>query len=177
MFNIDCKLLLDAMNYYESLGYKPIKAPMLVDRDSLEITLPADVHPKRHMSKYYVGSAEQSFYQLLKEGLNPEGSYMLITPCERDDIESDSHLNIFLKVELISVVKFTEEILTDVSNFYKNQNFNPETVYTPTGFDININGIEVGSFGDRLLDGRWIVYGTGLALPRIDFALEQGFGL
>ena len=29
---IDTKLLIDAMSYYESIGYKPIASPMLVDK-------------------------------------------------------------------------------------------------------------------------------------------------
>lgn len=175
MYSIDSLLLTEALVHYASIGYVPIKAPAVVDKDIVDLTLPSDRKSKPHLDKHYVGSAEQSFYQLLKEGLNPVGSYLLITPCQRYDEPSPFHLQIFLKVELISVEKYREEILEDVLLFYGDQRINTEVVDTLTGYDINVNGIEVGSFGDRLLNGRWITHGTGLALPRISYAIEQGF--
>ena len=70
MYNIDVGLLNTAMNYYMMRGYKPLSAPMLVDKDIVEVTLPEGKKAKQHLDKFYVGSAEQSFYQLLKEGFN-----------------------------------------------------------------------------------------------------------
>lgn len=172
-YNIDCKLLLDAMNYYQELGYKPLTAPMLVDKDVVEITLPAEVKAKEHLGLYYVGSAEQSFFQLIKNGFKPKESYMMITPCERSEKESEQHLNIFLKLELISMTKTYKDIVKDVLGFYKQQGFKPTVLNTNVGQDININGIEVGSYGNRKYLMNDITYGTGLALPRISYALSM----
>lgn len=172
-YDIDCKLLLDAMNYYQELGYIPLTAPMLVDKDIVEVTLPKHIKAKEHLGLYYVGSAEQSFFQLLKNGLNPQGSYMMITPCERSEKESESNLNIFLKVELISVEKDVHEIIKDVMDFYESKGFNSEYLKTLIGYDIEINLIEVGSYGYRSYKNTIITYGTGLALPRISYALKK----
>lgn len=175
IFDIDTKLLLDAMKYYESIGYHPIEAPMLVDDDIIKLTLPPDRLSEKHMGLNYVGSAEQSFYQLLKDkGYLYPGSYMLVTPCRRDEVPSISHLRIFLKIELISLEKTREEVLKDVQLFYETRLKIPtETVPTIDGYDININSIEVGSFGNRFINNGWITYGTGLALPRISYALNN----
>ena len=54
---------------------------------------------------------------------------------------------------------------------YVNSNF--EIVKTEEGLDIELNGIEIGSYGYRSYkDFHWI-YGTALAEPR--FSLAAGF--
>lgn len=164
---IDTKLLIDAMAYYESIGYKPVASPMLVDKDVVELTLPKGNMAREHLGKYYVGSAEQSFYQIIKDGFNPVGSYMLITPCERDEIIDETHFGLFLKVELVSTVKSCAEICNDVDYFYSKKGFSSEVFPIGNSFDIEIGGIEVGSFGERIYKGNKIAFGTGLALPRI----------
>lgn len=173
MYNIDSKLLMDAMQYYEGLGYRPISAPMLVDADIVEMTLPRGRFARSHLGKSYVGSAEQSFYQLIKDGLTPDGSYMMVTPCERDEDEDETHLGIFMKVELVSTNKSSYEILKDVSDFLSDSNIPNGWVETETGFDLEVGGIEVGSYGSRRFKGHLIKFGTGLALPRISATIEN----
>lgn len=173
MYDIDCGLLMRAMSYYESVGYKPVTAPMLVDEDIVNITLPKSKQARKHLDKYYVGSAEQSFYQLMKDGLEPDGEYMMITPCERDEVEDENHLGIFLKVELISTRKTRYEILSLVSDFLSSEGIKGVGVETDEGFDLEVNGIEVGSYGNRIYKGINIKFGTGLALPRISQAINN----
>lgn len=176
-YSMDLPFLIKALDYYESLGYNPLAVPFLVDEDVVNLTLPEGKDSKKHLNLHYVGSAEQSFYQLIKdkENITP-GSYMMLTPCVRDEIVSESSLEIFLKLELISIHKSREEILEDALDFYQEvlpQTTDICTVSTPEGFDININGVEVGSFGSRFIDNSWYSYGTGLALPRISYALNK----
>lgn len=170
---IDTKLLIDAMAHYESIGYNPLSSPMLVDKDVVELTLPKGNIAREHLGKYYVGSAEQSFYQLIKDGLNPDGSYMLITPCERDEISDEIHFGIFLKVELVSIIKSCADICNDVGYFYSSKGISSEVVPIGDSFDLEIGGIEVGSFGERVYKGNKISFGTGLALPRITQATKR----
>jgi hypothetical protein len=46
----------------------------------------------------------------------------------------------------------------------------PELVPIADTYDIEINGIEVGSYGIRSVDDVQYIYGTGLALPRYSTA-------
>jgi hypothetical protein len=46
-------------------------------------------------------------------------------------------------------------------------------VTTEDGLDVEIGGIEVGSYGTRLHEGFSWNYGTGLAEPRFSSALEE----
>lgn len=178
MYDIDTALLLNAMQYYKDEGFNPTSSPLLVTDQAVNFTLPKNAKAKKHLDLNYVGSAEQSFYQLLIDDPKLSGDFMLISPCQRYDTPSETHLNIFLKLELISTIKTREELLQTALDFYSenldlNLNIKPDIVETSEGFDININGVEVGSFGSRFILNRWISYGTGLALPRISYALSR----
>lgn len=153
---------------YLKRGYEPLSAPMLVDKDIVEVTLPEGKKAKQHLDKFYVGSAEQSFYQLLKEGFQPEGSYMMLTPCQRDEIPSERNLEVFLKLELISMDRTAFNIDKDAYDLYTILGSKVKTVVTE-GFsclDLEVGGVEVGSYGSRIFNGMVNNYGTGLALPR-----------
>ena len=68
-YPIDIKLLHEALNYFSSLGYEYLSAPLLVDLDVVSHTLPNGNKAKQHIDDlYYVGSAEQSILQLIKDG-------------------------------------------------------------------------------------------------------------
>ena len=168
MYNIDIGLLNSAYLFYLMRGYKPLSAPMIVDKDISDLTLPEGREAKEHLGQVYVGSAEQSFYQLLKDGLKPEGSYMMLTPCHRDEVNDKLHLDIFLKIELVSVDATYVNIAKDVFDFYTALGEKPETRFegSALGLDIEIDNVEVGSFGYRIYDNYMVNYGTGLALPR-----------
>ena len=165
MFNIDLPLLYRALNYYKSIGYEMLSVPYLVDEDIVNITLPKGRLAKEHNGLFYVGSAEQSAYQLFKSGdLNSE-KFMMITPCQRyEEILDDSHLEIFLKIELMSTGGDYDKIIVDVLSFYDNDKC--VVINTEKGKDIEINRVEVGSFGSREFLGNKFSFGTGLALPR-----------
>lgn len=176
MYNIDIGLINTAYLYYLLRGYQPLTAPMLVDKDIVELTLPTDRKAHKHLDKYYVGSAEQSFYQLIKGGFKPDGSYMMLTPCQRSEINDELHLDIFLKVELVSTNKHYTVIAKDVHDFYTALGQSAEVIVPkndPSNIDLEINDIEVGSFGFREYNGYIINYGTGLALPRYSQAIKM----
>ena len=168
MYNIDIGLLNSAYLFYLMRGYKPLSAPMIVDKDISDLTLPEGREAKEHLGQVYVGSAEQSFYQLLKDGLKPEGSYMMLTPCHRDEVNDETHLDIFLKIELVSLSATSINILKDTRDFYVFLGEKVDIIKTEDfgSYDLEIGGIEVGSFGHRFYDDYLVSYGTGLALPR-----------
>lgn len=176
MYNIDIGLINTAYLYYMLRGYKPLSAPMIVDKDIVELTLPEGREAKEHLGQYYVGSAEQSFYQLIKDGFEPEGSYVMLTPCHRDEVNDESHLDIFLKLELVSTEKTFINVAKDAYDFYTALGESVELVKGDTwgSADLEIGGIEVGSFGHRIYDNYLVSYGTGLALPRFSQARKSG---
>lgn len=176
---IDWILLGKAFSHYENIGYKYIETPWSVGELALKATLPPNVygyglwHPKKELS-YLVGSAEQGFIQMMLDGKIKSGDKLCsITPCFREDKEDDIHFQYFMKLELIVVGEenHTNVVLNDAARF-----FNLVTsdvimeVLTKDGVDLELNGLEIGSYGHRQSNGLSWTYGTGLALPRFSQA-------
>lgn len=177
IYNIDANLLFEVMGFYKSLDYKLCSCPLVVDKDVSDFTKPQDRGALHHIGgKYFVGSAEQGFLQMIKDNDNLNKNMLFITPCHRDeDVKDESHLEIFIKVELISLVKNPIEDVIKMYNIILNTN--PEIVKTKDGCDLEINNIEVGSYGKNSYLGVEYYYGTGLALPRLEYALNKDFDL
>ena len=181
MSNISSNLIIEALQYYQDLGYKIIDVPQVVDFDVSQHTKPEGVPEKFHRGmKVYVASAEQSFLQLHKEGKLSNGKYVAMTPCYRNETcLDDTHYNMFLKVELINIGSINSaECVYDAKRFFD--------IYTPsvvieTHESINSFDIitaycktELGSYGVRsTLDGINYVYGTGIAEPRFSVVLDK----
>lgn len=178
--NINTLFVYQALEYYQALGYKLISVPMCVEQDAVKETLPCDKIAKEYLDGlYYVGSAEQSFLQMISDGLLEDGKYCAITPCERSDEIDDSHFNIFLKIELICIDQtnsgrydYTLPML-DASDIYKDflgSGDVKEVITSSSSCDLYIGDLEVGSYGNRTYKGINYVYGTGLAEPRFSYA-------
>ena len=122
-----------------------------------------------------VGSAEQGFvYLLMNEGLIGEKLYS-ITPCFRADNYDVTHQAWFMKLELFHLSDKPEDLhsMVECANTFFSQFGNTEIIQVQTQmYDININNIEVGSYGFRHINDKTFIYGTGIALPRIDMALH-----
>lgn len=174
---IDSDLILEAMIYYKSLGYSPASVPMLVDHETTLINLPENRNPLSIDTYDYIGSAEQSFYQLISENKLADGKYMALTPCHRDEPTiDDEHFSIFLKLELFSVrSEYDETILNSLrSNCFKFfKRYSDNICYDESNGDILINGIEVGSYGENYISDKHICYGTGIAEPRFSYAIKS----
>lgn len=183
--NIDYRLLSIAVGYYEIRGYKYIEVPWIISQESCDVTSP----PWTELFKTFAGclpaSGEQSFIEMRKD-LKP-GKYQCITPCFRDEEKPDElHLQYFMKNELIRVLEPGQNVEAEIDaiaedacgffwsaiNVFGKNGSETRVVETKIGRDIEINGIEVGSYGYREYDGfRWI-YGTGCAEPRLSQALR-----
>lgn len=165
-----------ALASYKALGYTYIDVPWIVDNDSIDSTKPSD---RKSISiaenAHLVGSAEQSFYHMIKNELLQHGKYVAATPCFRDEnVIDELHKNYFFKVELINytpdvpsstdVFTITEHALFVFNKLKRKVRFERE--HTHEGFDINVNGVEIGSYGVRQINGHNWVYGTGIAEPR-----------
>jgi len=172
MFDIDSSLIIDAMNFYKSIGYTPFKVPLIVDHESSWQTKPNDRKDLHHISGVYVASAEQSFIDLIIKGKIQKGRYCAITPCYRDEpVLDETHLNIFLKIELVSI-GIRHDVIDDAFSFMSKFS-ECEIINTDIGQDIEVNKIEVGSYGKRVINGVDLYYGTGLAEPRFSYAVNK----
>lgn len=178
MYNIDIELIYQAITFFKRLGYRSLSAPMLVDGAALYATMPKNRKAKPHLNLFYVGSAEQSFLYLLDQGNTYSGKYMMITPCQRDeDVQDERHLEIFLKIELVAIDDTIshQDILNDAKGFFESI-YKGQIDIVPIAeeqSDLEINGVEVGSYGIRNYNNNRVVYGTGLALPRFTQAISR----
>lgn len=182
---IDYARLARAVRFYDSqCGYRYIEVPWMVSQYATRVTLPQDVYSTQALGRGHlsdlVGSAEQSFIQLMLDGTLPLGRYVALTPCWREEtVYNELYRPYFMKVELIHVGGQGEgdiaRVMEDAYTFFVRElpTMAEELAYVPQGgtaIDINLNGIEIGSYGDRQHEGlRW-VYGTGVAEPRFSVA-------
>ncbi len=188
---IDYKLLAKAIEAYEREGYKYVDTPWIVGAAAVEATLP----PNRHgfdlttpdfVAGKLVGSAEQGFLQMMLDGTLKPGRYQSAGPCFRDEPVLDAHHQYaFFKLELIEYLGPRDLPITDGSARYMahqadlvmwklfDKEHEVKCVATESGYDLEIRGVEVGSYGAREAGGHRWVYGTGLALPRATLAVGR----
>ena len=117
--------------------------------------------------------------------------YQCVTPCFRDEANPDDlHLQYFIKNELIGVPHPShkkEEVPKELLNCVIRNALDFFRIYEDTdrlelvevpmpnsvvNYDINIRGVEVGSYGYRHIDDFAWVYGTGVAEPRLSQVLR-----
>ncbi len=181
--------------YYQSNGYKYIDAPWLVDSAISDLTKPIDNDNFTIKGLALVGSAEQSFMQLIKNYELENGKYVTLTPCFRDDKLDDLHQRYFMKTELI-IVDSLEILLEEFDNVvalclkFFNQ-YTPSELLDLTNeknivinniltncYDIidSKNNIELGSYGIRsmFVDNKQVywIYATGCAEPRLSHVIN-----
>lgn len=189
--------LIEAVHYYEKVGFKWLDVPWAVSKAAILITRPPHITEEPHhynaggIDFFPVASAEQSFLQMQMDASNAgtpkTGSYVTMTPCFRNEAVLDElHQPYFMKVELISWDRTTSEDLSKLIAgarllFEKTlwidcvKNTDPDPIGIEA-YDLVTphTGIELGSYGIREHPkvGRWL-YGTGLAEPRYSLALER----
>jgi seryl-tRNA synthetase len=107
---IDYEVIHQASAYWKRKGYQYIDTPYWVSREAIDSTLPSFMGDDVNRFKvegtehHLVGSAEQSFYQMMLDGELEKGKYCSITPCFRDEPVLDRyHHQHFMKLELIEV--------------------------------------------------------------------------
>jgi|SRR6185436_1102696 len=173
-----------AVQYYVDNEFNYIEAPWIVQQSATEVTLPLFrrafkvSHPVPNLNLgFLVGSAEQSFIQMMMDGDLSKGKYCAAGPCFRDEqIANEWQLHYFFKVELIEVSPNSKNVfeVMDCARHFMEQigNCNIRVEKTEEGFDLICKDIELGSYGFRTYDNFSWTYGTGLALPRFSQMLE-----
>ncbi len=168
---IDYPALAQAIQLYKNHGWHLIEVPWMVSRDSCFATVSDPERVMQVGDQYLVGSAEQGFLDL---DLSP-GSYMAVSPCFRDEPETDISFKTFLKLELHRTDDVSDRALMYMIgcaiSVMSDLGANTGLIETEEGWDLMQNCIELGSYGRRTHGGRTWLYGTGLALPRFHLAI------
>jgi hypothetical protein len=174
-----------ALEFYRAKGYTYLEVPWIVSHAATAVTIP-EGHEAMRLPKYgdLVGSAEQSFIELLLHGACPSGKFMAATPCFRDDNPDKFHQNTFFKVELFDgrqnsfdelwPISTLGHMAKDALDFFHSLLYAKDAYLRATsdGFDIELHGIELGSYGIRKHNDWVWVYGTGYADPRFTTVTE-----
>lgn len=181
---INYKFLDKSIQFYETKGFKRIEAPWTVTKAVSEITKPSEGKDYEIVGKdkVLVASGEQSFLYLILKGFLPPGKYQTITPCFRDEPFDIIHTKYFMKNELIVTENVNVENLNDVIktafDFFASfiskcclDIVEKKEKDNSISFDIELNGIEIGSYGIRHCEFVSWIYGTGLAEPRFSTIL------
>jgi hypothetical protein len=169
----DFGILADAQAYYARSGFVEKPVPWVIDEDILRETLPPDVALYRTLGGVLVASAEQSFIQLLDRGWDEPGSYQATTPCFRDEQHDALHSPYFMKTELFDnatpTLERLDEVLELALHFFRQ--FTPARIEVQEDGTYDIvglrSGLELGSYGIRTRRSFTWLYGTGVALPRL----------
>jgi hypothetical protein len=176
---INWTILGDAIRAYTGMGYTYVEVPWAVPNKIVDMTVP---HPdfavrlSEKMDGTLVGSAEQSFMFLQKKDLLAPGRYVACSPCFRNEpVVNDLRQPTFMKVELYcnDVKPGTLDLMIDHAWSFFTANITRHDqlriVDTHEGFDIELNSVEIGSYGVRKIDGMHWAYGTGVAEPRFSY--------
>lgn len=183
-YPIDWQLLNNALYYFQNNGYKYIEVPWIVHESVVRLTLPKDHEPLEIKNRgSLIGSAEQGFLSLVIENKLPLGKYVSCSPCFRNEPILDKYHQIqFMKVELYDdenvnkdtiwdMIENVESFLIEYVHNIRRQDIVKKFV-SFNEIDIELNGIEIGSYGVRSINGHNWIYGTGLALPRFSVVNE-----
>ncbi len=182
---INYKHIADSIEYYSALGFQRVETPWTVTDKIAGITTPDNKSSLRLIhndNKVLVSSGEQSFLYQYSKGFLPKGRFQTVTPCFRSDSFDESHQKYFIKNELI----VTDEVSLHSLHVMVAQAFSFFFGYSRNVFlektselsyDINLEfddqKIELGSYGIRKCGFMEWVYGTGVAEPRLSYALEK----
>ncbi len=171
---IDYNRINNSIQFYESKGFKRIESPWTVTKAISAITKPDGKGDWEIVGKdkVLVASGEQSFLYLYLKGFLPNGKYQTVTPCYRDEVFDQTHTKYFIKNELIITDDVSKSSLIDVLNickdFYEEELGRTVNILeTEQGYDLEYNGIEIGSYGIRSCEYLDWIYATGLAEPRM----------
>lgn len=176
---IDYKLLSESIEYYEKKNYTRIETPWMVSQYINDLTKPTWIpsFTVGHNGKCLVGSGEQSFLFLYLKNFLPKGQFQTVTPCFRYEAFDALHSNTFMKNELIKTdivnAYRLEEVVNEAHGFFKKYIPACEIVTTTEGFDIEIDGKELGSYGIRSCEFLDWIYATGCAEPRTSTLIKQ----
>ncbi len=163
-----------SIKYFEVEGISRIESPWTVTKAVSAITKPPGKVDWEIVGKdkVLVASGEQSFLYLYMKGFLPKGRFQTITPCFREEVFDVTHTKYFIKNEIIITDTVNDDTLMWLirkckSFFEKELKKDVLIVKTEDGYDLEVDGIEIGSYGMRKCDYLEWIYGTACAEPRM----------
>ena len=176
----DWTLLAKAVDWYSKSRFRRIELPWHARKETVAVTCPYPerAYPLKGIGTL-VGSAEQAFMEAQFDGRLPKGRWVSLTPCFRSEpVFDDLHLPYFMKVELYSNEDAQEGmdlVFAKTARFFMllHGARKVDLLRTPEGWDLEIGGVEVGSYSTREHAGHRWTCGTGLAEPRFSTALAM----
>ncbi len=186
---IDYKLLYKAVKYFGKNGFTQIEVPWRVSKEAINCTFDSNLSFKSD-DKFLIGSAEQGLIELILNNQLNSSMIMSVSPCFRNEKEDYYHQQEFMKLELMYLsnseitndyVNFkifrqivlgflTKELRINASDIVIKETDDNISLYSE---DILINGIEYSSYGIRTINGKYYIYGIGIALPRASKILAE----
>lgn len=177
---IDWGRLARALDFYQQHGFERLELNWHASHQVCMWTSPSEDRMYPFGEDTLVGSAEQSFMQAQVDGLLVPGkSYVALTPCfRREPVVSDTHRLQFMKVELYVPGEASpgaeQRLAACAQAFMASEGAHAVCVPTePSGIDLEVEGIEVGSYVARQHGEHLWTCGTGLAEPRFSLALSK----
>lgn len=174
--DVNWRLIVKALDFYRARGYLEIPTPWSVSEQAIRVTYPeGDVTSQG--GGLLVGSAEQGFLELALRGVLPSGFLVSAGPCFRNDRVDPARCSYphFFKVEIWGPFGADARLFRDARDFHARY-VHPHPVkrrISGEEIDLEINGVEVGSYGSRRHQDIAWSFGTGLAEPRASFAASQ----
>lgn len=170
---LDYRYIADAQEHYLKHDFTPIAIPWVIGIEAYTSTLPDRVEHYATLGGFLVGSAEQSFIQMLLDG-ESLGRVQATSPCFRSEDHDELHSPYFFKLELFDnqlpmTGKSVLETLDIAREFFERHLPTLVTQESDTSWDIvaKHSGVELGSYGIRRYKNHEWIYGTGVALPRL----------
>lgn len=182
---IDYGKIAKAVEFYSKhMGYTRVEAPWWVSEEIVNITKPGDAFGNYFIPenrKCLVASGEQSFLYMANKGRLPAGKYITVTPCFRNESIGLLSKKCFIKAELINTQKVDRATLDDMIgeahdflvHVVPNHKLIKLVQTSDDSYDLEYDGIEVGSYGIRRREFLEWVYGTGCAEPRLTRAIKM----
>lgn len=167
---------------WQSAGAQYVNLPWMASQAAVEATRPAERAPNTDIQTpfgFLLASGEQAFMEL--EGTQTDGQiYIGWTPCFRHEPTFDAtHHYYFMKAEVFvpttdSKVAYELDRVRNIAmlgfeTLLRLSNQSARLEFRQIGamaYDIECNGIEVGSYGTRVHNNQRYVFATALAEPR-----------
>lgn len=181
---IDYRKIADAKEFYEKHGFKEIAVPWILSYEPYRATKPTDKKDFYTVGGYLNASGEQGFLELMLSGKKLSKN-LCISACFRaEPVLDELHQIYFVKLELIDITATIKNLYAMIRlskqffDKYMTRAKPTKVIQTDTAgpaFDIvdGVNGIELGSYGIRKYKKFKWIYGTGIALPRLDVVINK----
>ena len=187
-----------SLTYWQNKEFSFVSLPWVAPRLYTEATRPAWGACQPDVGAYgaLLASGEQAFLQMEAEDrLSEEERFVGWTPCFRDEAVFDAthHLyfmktELFIKVDPHQAEQEVQRLVTGSMEFFAAElraaglghfahDHLQKIACDELQWDIELNGVELGSYGYREHFGVTYAYGTACAEPRFSQALAQLRGL